>query len=236
MILSLSSIILDIQFIVTKDNINILSIDEKNVTVLNMNLPKSNFNHYICKKDKIIFNVVSKNLEKILKKCNNSILFYINEQDNCVDNFPINISILVDKSYQIKLRMNENNIQENIVIDEEIYRNRFSIKSIEFIKMIKYLQDITKRLNITIKDKVVICNGYNDNCFFTNELNVLEIDSRIDLKVDITLNKLVFFIKIMSLSDQILISLDNDQPCKFAIVINVSISINYYIMNNNFLP
>ena len=236
MILSLSSIILDIQFIVTKDNINILSIDEKNVTVLNMNLPKSNFNHYICKKDKIIFNVVSKNLEKILKKCNNSILFYINEQDNCVDNFPINISILVDKSYQIKLRMNENNIQENIVIDEEIYRNRFSIKSIEFIKMIKYLQDITKRLNITIKDKVVICNGYNDNCFFTNELNVLEIDSRIDLKVDIILNKLVFFIKIMSLSDQILISLDNDQPCKFAIVINVSISINYYIMNNNFLP
>ena len=33
LILSLSSIILDIQFIVTKDNINILSIDEKNVTV-----------------------------------------------------------------------------------------------------------------------------------------------------------------------------------------------------------
>ena len=104
LILSLSSIILDIQFIVTKDNINILSIDEKNVTVLNMNIAKIYFNHYLCKKDKIVFNVVSKNLEKILKKCDNSILFFINETDNCIDKFPINISILVDKSYQIKLR------------------------------------------------------------------------------------------------------------------------------------
>ena len=108
LILSLSSIILDIQFIITKDNINILSIDEKNVTVLNMNLPKSNFNHFLCKHEKVIFNIVSKNLEKILKKCNNSIFFYINEQDNCLDKYPINISILVDKSYKLKLRMNEN--------------------------------------------------------------------------------------------------------------------------------
>ena len=225
LILSLSSIILDIKFIITKDNINILSIDEKNVTVLNMNLPKNNFNHFICK---VIFNIVSKNLEKILKKCNNSILFYINEEDNCVENYPINISMLVDKSYKITLRMNENNNnQENIVIDEEIYRNRFSIKSLEFIKMIKYLQDISKRLNITIKDKVVTCNAFNDNCFFTNELNELAIESRMDLKVDIILNKLVFFIKIMSLSDLIVISLDIDEPCKFAVIINESISINY---------
>ena len=101
LILSLSSIILHIQFIVTKNNINILSIDEKNVTVLNMNLPKSNFNHFVCKKDKIISNVVSKNLEKILKKCNNSIFFYIDETDNCIDKFPINISILVDKSLNL---------------------------------------------------------------------------------------------------------------------------------------
>ena len=201
-----------------------------------MNLPKSNFNHFVCKKDKIIFNVVSKNLEKILKKCNNSILFYINETDNCIDNFPINISMLVDKSYKIKLGMNENNNQENMVIDEEIYRNRFSIKSLEFIKMVKYLQDITKRLNITIKDKVVIGNAFNDNSFFTNELNVLEIDSRMDLKVDIILNKLVFFMKIMSLSDQIVISLNNEQPCKFSIIINENVATNYYIMNNNFLP
>lgn len=228
LILSLSSIILDIKFIITKDNINILSIDEKNVTVLNMNLPKNNFNHFICRKDKVIFNIVSKNLEKILKKCNNSILFYINEEDNCVENYPINISMLVDKSYKITLRMNENNNnQENIVIDEEIYRNRFSIKSLEFIKMIKYLQDISKRLNITIKDKVVTCNAFNDNCFFTNELNELAIESRMDLKVDIILNKLVFFIKIMSLSDLIVISLDIDEPCKFAVIINESISINY---------
>ena len=223
LILSLSSIILDIQFIVTQGNINILSIDEKNVTVLNMNIPKNNFNHFVCKKDKIVFNVVSKNLEKILKKCNNSILFYINETDNCIDKFPINISILVDKSYQIKLRLNECNNQENVVIDEEIYRNRFSIKSQEFIKMIKYLQDITKRLNITMKEKLVICNGFNDNCFFTNELNILEIESLMDLKVDIILNKLVFFIKIMSLSDQIVVSLDNEQPCKFSIIINENI-------------
>ena len=228
LILSLSSIILDIKFIITKDNINILSIDEKNVTVLNMNLPKNNFNHFICRKDKVIFNIVSKNLEKILKKCNNSILFYINEEDNCVENYPINISMLVDKSYKITLRMNENNNnQENIVIDEKIYRNRFSIKSLEFIKMIKYLQDISKRLNITIKDKVVTCNAFNDNCFFTNELNELAIESRMDLKVDIILNKLVFFIKIMSLSDLIVISLDIDEPCKFAVIINESISINY---------
>ena len=228
LILSLSSIILDIKFIITKDNINILSIDEKNVTVLNMNLPKNNFNHFIFRKDKVIFNIVSKNLEKILKKCNNSILFYINEEDNCVENYPINISMLVDKSYKITLRMNENNNnQENIVIDEEIYRNRFSIKSLEFIKMIKYLQDISKRLNITIKDKVVTCNAFNDNCFFTNELNELAIESRMDLKVDIILNKLVFFIKIMSLSDLIVISLDIDEPCKFAVIINESISINY---------
>ena len=228
LILSLSSIILDIKFIITKDNINILSIDEKNVTVLNMNLPKNNFNLFICRKDKVIFNIVSKNLEKILKKCNNSILFYINEEDNCVENYPINISMLVDKSYKITLRMNENNNnQENIVIDEEIYRNRFSIKSLEFIKMIKYLQDISKRLNITIKDKVVTCNAFNDNCFFTNELNELAIESRMDLKVDIILNKLVFFIKIMSLSDLIVISLDIDEPCKFAVIINESISINY---------
>ena len=57
-----------------------------------------------------------------------------------------------------------------------------------------------------------------------------------DLKVDIILNKLFFFMKIMSLSDQIVISLDNEQSCKFSIIINESISINYYIMNNNFLP
>ena len=132
--------------------------------------------------------------------------------------------------------MNENNNQENMVIDEEIYRNRFSIKSLEFIKMVKYLQDITKRLNITIKDKVVIGNAFNDNSFFTNELNVLEIDSRMDLKVDIILNKLVFFMKIMSLSDQIVISLNNEQPCKFSIIINENVATNYYIMNNNFLP
>ena len=76
------------------------------------------------------------------------ILFYINEDDNCLDKYPINISILVDKSYKLKLRMNENhNNQENVVIDEEIYRNRFSIQSTDFIKMIKYLQDITKRLD-----------------------------------------------------------------------------------------
>ena len=185
---------------------------------------------------------MSKNLEKILKKCNNSILFYINETDNCIDKFPINISIfwyrsiLVDISYQIKLRLNECNNQENMVIDDEIYRNKFSLQSMEFIKMIKYLQDITKRLNITIKDKVVICNGFNDNCFFTNELNILEIDSEMDLKVDIILNKLVFFIEIMSLSDQIMISLDNVQPCRFSIIIKENIEINYYIMNNNFLP
>ena len=38
-----------------------------------------------------------------------------------------------------------------MVIDDEIYSNKFSLQSIEFIKMIKYLQDITKRLNVTIK-------------------------------------------------------------------------------------
>ena len=86
------------------------------------------------------------------------------------------------------------------------------------------------------KDKVVICNGFNDNCFFTNELNILEIDSQMDLKVDIILNKLVFFIKIMSLSDQIVISLDNEQPCRFSIIIKENIEIDYDIMNNNFLP
>ena len=237
LILSLSSIILDIQFIITKDNINILSIDEKNVTVLNMNLPKSNFNHFVCENEKVIFNIVSKNLEKILKKCNNSILFYINEEDNCLDKYPINISILIDKSYKLKLRMNENhNNQENVVIDEEIYRNRFSIQSTDFIKMIKYLQDISKRLNITITNKVITCNAFNDNCFFTNEIDEIELESHIDLKVDIILNKLVFFIKIMALSETILISLDAEEPCKFSIIIKDNISINYYIMNNNFLP
>ena len=57
-----------------------------------------------------------------------------------------------------------------------------------------------------------------------------------DLKVDIILNKLVFFIKIMSLSDQIVISLDNEQPCRFSIIIKENIEIDYDIMNNNFLP
>ena len=132
--------------------------------------------------------------------------------------------------------MNDNNNQENMVVDEEIYRNRFSIKSSEFIKMVKYLQDISKRLNIRIINRVITCNAFNDNCFFTNELNELEIESRMDLKVDTILNKLVFFIKIMALSDLIVISLDSDEPCKFSIIINESISINYYIMNNNFLP
>ena len=57
-----------------------------------------------------------------------------------------------------------------------------------------------------------------------------------DIKVDIIINKLVFFIKIMALSDTILISLDTEEPCKFTIIVKDNISINYYIMNNNFLP
>ena len=57
-----------------------------------------------------------------------------------------------------------------------------------------------------------------------------------DLKIDIILNKLVFFMKIMSLSDQIVVSLDNEQPCRFSIIINENIEINNYIMNNNLLP
>ena len=149
----------------------------------------------------------------------------------------INISILIDKSYKLKLRMNENhNNQENVVIDEETYRNRFSIQSTDFIKMIKYLQDISKRLNITIKNKVITCYAFNDNCFFTNEIDELEIQSHMDLTVDIILNKLIFFIKIMALSETILISLDKEEPCKFSIIIKDNISIDYYIMNNNFLP
>ena len=52
-----------------------------------------------------------------------------------------------------------------MVVDDEFYRNRFSLLSIEFIKLIKYLVDITKRLNITIQNKIVICNGFNDNFF-----------------------------------------------------------------------
>ena len=40
-------------------------------------------------------------------------------------------------------------------------------------------------LNIAIKNKVVVCHALNDNSFFPNELNVLEIDSEINLQTDI---------------------------------------------------
>ena len=97
-------------------------------------------------------------------------------------------------------------------------------------------QCISKKFNITIQNKVIKINAFNENCFFTNEIDELEIESHMDIKVDIILNKLVFFIKIMALSETILISLDTEEPCKFSIIIKDDISINYYIMNNNFLP
>lgn len=222
---ALKDILLETNISFQKDGIRIINMDKSHTILAHLYLNADNFEHYECKKDKIIIGVNMFHLFKLINSIDNddTLTIYI-ENNDYVDGITSHLGLKfengdIKQCKTQKLRLIEPDLEE-LQIPDVTFSSIINLPSSDFQKIIRDLSCISDKLEIkSVSNELIFkCSGQ----FASAEIHRAESDGSMEFIVkqdaskiiqgEFSLKNLGYFIKCTNLCSQIEIYLENDLP------------------------
>jgi proliferating cell nuclear antigen len=222
---ALKDIFLETNIYFSPSGIQIINMDKSHTILAHLNLSAPNFEHYECKKDKIIIGVNMFHLFKLINSIENddTLTIYI-ENSDYVDGIVSHLALKfengeIKQCKTQKLRLIEPEPEELMYPDVK-FSSIINLPSADFQKIIRDLSCISDKLEIkSVGNELIFkCSGQ----FASAEIHRTESDGSMEIiskqdssKViqgEFSLKNLGYFIKCTNLCSQIEVYLENDLP------------------------
>ena len=222
---ALKDIFLETNIYFSPAGIQIINMDKSHTILAHLNLAAPNFEHYECKKDKIIIGVNMFHLFKLINSIENddTLTIYI-ENSDYVDGIVSHLALKfengeIKQCKTQKLRLIEPEPEELMYPDVK-FSSIINLPSADFQKIIRDLSCISDKLEIkSVGNELIFkCSGQ----FASAEIHRTESDGSMEIiskqdssKViqgEFSLKNLGYFIKCTNLCSQIEVYLENDLP------------------------
>ena len=222
---ALKDILLETNISFQKDGIRIINMDKSHTILAHLYLNAENFEHYECKKDKIIIGVNMFHLFKLINSIDNddTLTIYI-ENNDYVDGITSHLGLKfengdIKQCKTQKLRLIEPDLEE-LQVPDVTFSSIINLPSSDFQKIIRDLSCISDKLEIkSVSNELIFkCSGQ----FASAEIHRAESDGSMEFIVkqdaskiiqgEFSLKNLGYFIKCTNLCSQIEIYLENDLP------------------------
>ena len=222
---ALKDILLETNITFQKDGIRIINMDKSHTILAHLYLNADNFEHYECKKDKIIIGVNMFHLFKLINSIDNddTLTIYI-ENNDYVDGITSHLGLKfengdIKQCKTQKLRLIEPDLEE-LQVPDVTFSSIINLPSSDFQKIIRDLSCISDKLEIkSVSNELIFkCSGQ----FASAEIHRAESDGSMEFIVkqdaskiiqgEFSLKNLGYFIKCTNLCSQIEIYLENDLP------------------------
>ena len=222
---ALKDILLETNISFQKDGIRIINMDKSHTILAHLYLNADNFEHYECKKDKIIIGVNMFHLFKLINSIDNddTLTIYI-ENNDYVDGITSHLGLKfengdIKQCKTQKLRLIEPDLEE-LQVPDVTFSSIINLPSSDFQKIIRDLSCISDKLEIkSVSNELIFkCSGQ----FASAEIHRTESDGSMEFIVkqdaskiiqgEFSLKNLGYFIKCTNLCSQIEIYLENDLP------------------------
>jgi len=222
---ALKDILLETNITFTKQGIRIINMDKSHTILAHLFLHAENFEHYECKKEKIVIGVNMFHLFKLINTIDNddTLTIYIENADYC-DGVVQHLGLKfengdIQQCKTQKLRLIEPDTEE-LEIPEVTYSSVLNMPSADFQKIIRDLSCISEKLEIkSVGNELIFrCSGQ----FAQAEVRRTELDGSMEyvqkqdsnkiIQGEFSLKNLGYFIKCTNLCSQIEMYLENDMP------------------------
>ena len=222
---ALKDILLETNITFQKDGIRIINMDKSHTILVHLLLSSINFEHFECKKEKIIIGVNMFHLFKLINAIDNddTLTIYI-ENDDYNDGITSYLGLKfengdIKQCKTQKLRLIEPEPEE-LEVPDVVFSSIINLPSSDFQKIIRDLSCLSEKLEIKSVDKELIfkCNGN----FASAEVRRAESDGNMEfiqkqnsnkiIQGEFSLKNLGYFIKCTNLCNQIEMYLENDLP------------------------
>ena len=222
---ALKDILLETNISFQKDGIRIINMDKSHTILAHLFLDADNFEHYECKKEKIIIGVNMFHLFKLINSIDNddTLTIYI-ENNDYVDGITSHLGLKfengdIKQCKTQKLRLIEPDLEE-LQVPDVTFSSIINLPSSDFQKIIRDLSCISDKLEIkSVSNELIFkCSGQ----FASAEIHRAESDGSMEFIVkqdvskiiqgEFSLKNLGYFIKCTNLCSQIEIYLENDLP------------------------
>lgn len=222
---ALKDILLETNITFTKQGIRIINMDKSHTILAHLFLHAENFEHYECKKEKIVIGVNMFHLFKLINTIDNddTLTIYIENVDYC-DGVVQHLGLKfengdIQQCKTQKLRLIEPDTEE-LEIPEVTYSSVLNMPSADFQKIIRDLSCISEKLEIkSVGNELIFrCSGQ----FAQAEVRRTELDGSMEyvqkqdsnkiIQGEFSLKNLGYFIKCTNLCSQIEMYLENDMP------------------------
>tara|TARA_Y100000389_G_scaffold175867_1_gene186958 strand:+ start:116 stop:943 length:828 start_codon:yes stop_codon:yes gene_type:complete len=222
---ALKDILLETNISFQKDGIRIINMDKSHTILAHLFLDAENFEHYECKKEKIIIGVNMFHLFKLINSIDNddTLTIYI-ENNDYVDGITSHLGLKfengdIKQCKTQKLRLIEPDLEE-LQVPDVTFSSIINLPSSDFQKIIRDLSCISDKLEIkSVSNELIFkCSGQ----FASAEIHRAESDGSMEFIVkqdvskiiqgEFSLKNLGYFIKCTNLCSQIEIYLENDLP------------------------
>ena len=222
---ALKDILLETNITFSSSGIKITNMDKSHTIVVHLFLNSENFEHFNCKKEKIIIGVNMFQLFKLINSIDNddTLTIYIEEDDFCegvVSHLSLkfeNGSIKQCKTQKLRLIEPES---EELTYPEVTFSSIINLPSSDFQKIIRDLSVVSEKLEIkSVGNELIFkCSGQ----FASAEIHRAESDGSMGfiqkqestkiIQGIFSLKNLGYFIKCTNLCPQIELFLENDLP------------------------
>ena len=225
LVTALKDILLETNMSFKSDGIRIINMDKSHTVLVYLNLEASKFEHYECKKEKIIIGLNMVHFFKLIcsSDSDETLSMYI-ENSDYVDGIVSNLTLKfengdIKQCRTLKLRLIEPEPEELEYPDVK-FSSIINLPSSDFQKIIRDLSCISDKLEIkSVGDELIFkCVGG----FATAEINRAEADGSMKFiekqdsskinQGEFSLKNLGYFIKCTNLCPQIEVYLENDLP------------------------
>ena len=222
---ALKDILLETNIIFKEDGIRIINMDKSHTILAHLHLKASQFEYFVCEKDKIIIGVNMLHLYKLINSIDNDDTLTIYIEDEDYNDGIVSYLGLKFENGDIKqcktqkLRLIEPDSDEMSVPDV-VFSSIINLPSSDFQKIIRDMGGISEKLEIkSVANELIFkCSGQ----FATAEIRRAEADGSMEyikqqntnhvIQGEFSLKNLGYFIKCTNLCNQIEIYLENDLP------------------------
>lgn len=222
---ALKDILLETNVGFTKDGIRIINMDKSHTILAHLFLGSQNFEHYDCRREKIIIGVNMFHLFKLINSIDNddTLTIYIENRD-----YHEGITSYLGLKFENgdikqcktqKLRLIEPEPEE-LEVPDVVFSSVINLPSADFQKIIRDLSCISDKLEIkSVGNELIFrCSGH----FASAEVRRAESDGNMEfiqkqdsskiIQGEFSLKNLGYFIKCTNLCNQIEMYLENDLP------------------------
>lgn len=228
----IKDIMIDITLIITKEGINVTSLDETRNILVHIDLLSENFNDYICLVDKLMITTGSQNLYRIVSKISNKSTLNICIKEEDYSDFNIHFLSLNVNNTLFRIRLNENPCTEFEIPTKMEKKHKTSIKinSEDIFHVVKNMESISDNVEIhTEIDQINFnANGQYAESHVSFPCHSISIEMN---KTIIPISVLKLFTKSVNLTNDVLIEYGNGIPFLLSYKINDLGNFTFYYKN-----